>query len=81
LEDIDDTNGWIMVKGKNSCKSIITPSVMTNTNNTFAILSVFNDPTTTNMAPALATSNTNESSLATDNITIMYDPQEHCWQC
>ncbi len=50
---------------------------MTNTNNTFAILSVSNNPTTTNKAPALVTSNTNESFLATDDITIMHDPQEH----
>jgi hypothetical protein len=80
MEDIDDTNGWITVTRKNSCKSIITPSVMTNTNNAFTILSVSKDPTMTNMVPESAISNTNKSYLATDNKTIMHDPQEHCRQ-
>jgi hypothetical protein len=77
MEDVerkDDTDGWIKIEQKDSYKNKITPPVLTTTNNAFAILSVSNDPTTKQAAPALVPS---PISCKTDDKTIMFNPKEH----
>ncbi len=77
MEDVerkDDTDGWIKIEQKDSYKNNIFPPVFTTTNNTFAILSVSNDPTTKQAAPVLVPS---PISCETDNKTIMFNPKEH----
>ena len=74
----DDTNGWIKIEQKDSNKNKITPPVLTTTNNVFAILSVFNNPTTTQSMPVMVPS---PISHETDDKTIMFNPKEHRRQC
>ncbi len=71
-------DGWIKIEQKDSYKNKITPPVLTTTNNTFAILSVSNNPTTKQAAPVSVPS---PISRKTDDKTIMFDPKEHRWQC
>jgi hypothetical protein len=61
-----------------SYKNKITPPVLTTMNNTFAILSVSNNPTAKQAAPVLMPS---PISCKTDNKTIMFNPKEHRQQC